>query len=178
MSIFSFYRSPIWRFSAFAVLSCSVVGIFPELARSSVVAPESSEAIVAQYYIEDEMAYLKQSGQAWIEIDLTRQRLIAWEGRSPVHAVIVSTGKDETPTPTGIFSIYAKLPEAQMEGEDYNIPDVPYVMYYDGSYGIHGAYWHNDFGYPISHGCTNVAVDHAEWLYHWASVGTPVLVHY
>lgn len=178
MSVFSLLRSPIGRLATLAVLSVSAVCVLPEMGRSSVVAPESSEATVAQYYIEDEIAYLKRSRQKWIEIDLTWQRLIAWEGRSQVHAVIVSTGKEETPTPTGVFSIYAKLPEAQMEGEDYNIPDVPYVMYYDGSYGIHGAYWHNDFGIPISHGCTNVAVDHAEWLYHWASVGTPVVVHY
>ncbi|MGB3238659.1 MAG: L,D-transpeptidase [Geitlerinemataceae cyanobacterium] len=178
MSISRFYRSALWRFFALAVLSFSLIGIFPKLARSSVVAPQSSEAIVAQYYIEDEMAYLKRSRQSWLEIDLTRQRLIAWEGRSQVYAAIVSTGKDETPTPTGIFSIYIKLPEAQMEGEDYYISDVPYVMYYDGSYGIHGAYWHNNFGIPVSHGCTNVAVDHAEWFYNWARVGTPVVVHY
>lgn len=178
MSLLSLHRSPIWRFAILVALSFAVVCVFPQMGRSSVMAPQSSEAMVAQYYIDDEIAYLKRSRQGWIEIDLTWQRLIAWEGRSQVHAVIVSTGKEETPTPTGVFSIYVKFAEAQMEGEDYYIPDVPYVMYYDGSYGIHGAYWHNDFGIPVSHGCTNVAVDHAAWLYNWARIGTPVVVHY
>ena len=63
-----------------------------------------------------------------------------------------------------------------MVGEDYNVPDVPNVMYYSGNYAIHGAYWHRSFGIPISHGCTNVAPDHAAWLYRWAAVGTPVVV--
>jgi lipoprotein-anchoring transpeptidase ErfK/SrfK len=50
-------------------------------------------------------------------------------------------------------------------------------MYYDGGMAIHGAYWHNLFGNPVTHGCTNVAVNHAKWLFEWASVGTPVVVH-
>ena len=64
-----------------------------------------------------------------------------------------------------------------MTGPGYDVPDVPYTMYYDGGMAIHGAYWHNMFGTPVSHGCTNVAVNHAKWLFDWASVGTPVVVH-
>ena len=119
---------------------------------------------------------LKRSGQRWIEIRLRSQRLLAWQGNQLVYAVVVSTGKSATPTPTGIFNIQSKHPTARMQGEDYNVPDVPHVMYYSGNYGIHGAYWHRSFGIPISHGCTNVAPDHAEWLYRWAAVGTPVVV--
>ena len=119
---------------------------------------------------------LKRSGRRWIEIRLRSQRLLAWEGTQLVYAVVVSTGKSATPTPTGIFAIQAKYPRARMQGEDYNVPDVPNVMYYSGNYAIHGAYWHRSFGIPISHGCTNVAPDHAAWLYAWASVGTPVVV--
>jgi lipoprotein-anchoring transpeptidase ErfK/SrfK len=63
-----------------------------------------------------------------------------------------------------------------MQGEDYNVPDVPHAMYYSGNYAIHGAYWHNSFGIPVSHGCINVAPDHAAWLFNWATVGTPVVV--
>lgn len=129
-------------------------------------------------YIEDEMYYLRQSGRRWIEIDLSGQRLIAWEGGNSVYAVYVSTGAYATPTPTGVFEIYVKYDSARMQGANYDVPDVPYTMYYDGNYAIHGAYWHNSFGTPVSHGCTNVAVDHAAWLYSWASVGTPVVVHY
>jgi lipoprotein-anchoring transpeptidase ErfK/SrfK len=119
---------------------------------------------------------LKRSGQRWIEIRLRSQRLLAWQGHQLVYAVVVSTGKSDTPTPTGIFNIQTKHPTARMQGEDYNIPDVPHVMYYSGNYGIHGAYWHRSFGIPVSRGCTNVAPDHAAWLYRWASVGTPVVV--
>lgn len=120
---------------------------------------------------------LQQSSERWIEIDLGNQRLIAWEGNTPVYAVIVSTGKPSTPTRVGTFAIETKYRSTRMVGPDYDVPDVPHTMYYDGGMAIHGAYWHNMFGTPVSHGCTNVAVNHAEWLFEWASVGTPVVVH-
>ncbi len=120
---------------------------------------------------------LKKSKRSWIQIDLSRQRLIAWKGKKPVYAVIVSTGKKETPTRTGIFRVKTKLRKTRMKGEDYDVPDVPHTMYYQGGYAIHGAYWHRRFGTPVSHGCVNVAPDHAEWLYKWASVGTTIVIH-
>jgi lipoprotein-anchoring transpeptidase ErfK/SrfK len=63
-----------------------------------------------------------------------------------------------------------------MQGEDYDIPDVPHVMYYSGNYAIHGTYWHGNFGSPISNGCVNLAPNHAEWVFNWVSIGTPVVV--
>ncbi|MGB3401948.1 MAG: L,D-transpeptidase [Microcoleaceae cyanobacterium] len=123
------------------------------------------------------MLDLQQSSERWIEIDLSRQRLIAWEGNQVVYAVVVSTGKASTPTRLGTFAVQTKYEVARMSGPGYDVPDVPYTMYYDGGMAIHGAYWHNRFGTPVSHGCTNVAVNHAEWLFKWASVGTPVVVH-
>ena len=117
------------------------------------------------------------SEQRWLEIDLSDQRLFAWEGNTRVHAVIVSTGKSSTPTRTGKFTIQQKIPQQRMQGAGYNLPNVPHVMYYSGNYAIHGAYWHNNFGIPVSHGCINVAPDHARWFYDWASVGTPVVIH-
>ena len=60
----------------------------------------------------------------------------------------------------------------------YYLRDVPYVMYFYRGYGLHGAYWHNNFGTPMSHGCVNLSVDDARWLYEWASVGTKVVTHY
>jgi lipoprotein-anchoring transpeptidase ErfK/SrfK len=119
---------------------------------------------------------LQQSNQRWIEIKLSRQRLIAWEGNTPVYAVIISTGKASTPTPRGVFEIQSRLRTARMQGDDYDITDVPYTLYYSGNYAIHGAYWHNRFGTPVSHGCVNVAVDHARWIYNWASIGTPIVI--
>lgn len=120
---------------------------------------------------------LKSSEQHWIEIRLNSQRLIAWEGDKPVYAVIVSTGKSGTPTQIGTFAIQSKHRFARMQGPGYDVPDVPHTMYYEGSYAIHGAYWHNSFGTPVSHGCVNVALDHAKWFFDWAAIGTPVVVH-
>lgn len=126
----------------------------------------------------EKIAYLKQSADRWIEVNISTQRLIAWEGNVPVYAVIVSTGMDEHPTRAGSFAIQSKHRTARMQGADYDVPDVPFTMYYSGGYAIHGAYWHHRFGTPVSHGCVNVAVDHAEWLFNWASIGTPVVVHF
>ncbi|MGI0489759.1 L,D-transpeptidase [Pantanalinema rosaneae CENA516] len=146
-----------------------------------VIAPERSTAqggvVVAQAtQIAEAVTSLKQSNDRWIEIKLSSQRLIAWEGGIPVYAVIVSTGKSSTPTVKGVFAIQTRHRYARMQGDDYDVPDVPYTMYYYRGYAIHGAYWHNNFGTPVSHGCVNVAVNHAGWLYDWAKVGTPVVV--
>jgi lipoprotein-anchoring transpeptidase ErfK/SrfK len=124
------------------------------------------------------MQNLKLSSDRWIEIDLSSQRLYAWEGGSQVYAIIISTGKASTPTPTGIFTVQSRYRTTRMQGDDYDVPDVPYAMFYSGGYAIHGAYWHNRFGTPVSHGCTNLAVDHAKWIYNWSSLGTPIVVHH
>lgn len=159
------------------LLSSDAIARIPDRLTDSTFPSEPSRPI-AQNYLWDEMDYLKTTTERWIEINLSTQRLIAWEGGRSVYAVIVSTGKADTPTPTGVFSIYTTYDVTRMQGADYDVPDVPYAMFYDGNYAIHGAYWHNNFGTPVSHGCTNVAVDHAAWLYDWAYVGSPVVVHY
>lgn len=127
--------------------------------------------------IASKMMALQNTNQRWIQVDVTNQRLIAWEGGRQVYAVIVSTGKQATPTHPGVFTIQTKLRRDRMRGQGYDVPNVPYAMYYHGGYAIHGAYWHHNFGTPVSHGCVNVAVNHAEWLYNWTSVGTPVIIH-
>lgn len=127
--------------------------------------------------IAKKLLQLQESNQRWIEIDLANQRLVAWEGDKAVYAVVISSGKKATPTPTGIYAIQSKHRFARMQGPGYDVPDVPFTMYYYRGYAIHGAYWHNKFGTPVSNGCTNVAVNHAEWLFNWADVGTPVVVH-
>jgi lipoprotein-anchoring transpeptidase ErfK/SrfK len=114
----------------------------------------------------------------WIDVDLTHQRLIAYEGETPVRTVIVSTGLPRTPTVTGRFQIYVKYKAAHMSGVGYNLPNVPYVMYFYRGYALHGTYWHTNFGQPMSHGCVNLPTPDAEWLYNWTSVGTLVFVHY
>lgn len=144
------------------------------------VAPIASASSVN---IPNAIASLQDSQQRWLEVDLSNQRLIAWQGDTQVYAVVMSGGTEFDPTLPGTFTIQSKHESARMQGQGYDgatydIPDVPFTMYYDGNYAIHGAYWHESFGTPVSRGCVNVAVNHAEWLFSWASVGTPVVVHY
>jgi len=116
-------------------------------------------------------------GGKWIEIILSEQRLIAWEGQRAVMSTAVSTGKRATPTPRGNFRIYRKYPRQRMRGPGYDLPGVPYVMYFRaGGYALHGTYWHNAFGRRMSHGCVNLPTHAARWLYRWAPLGTPVVV--
>jgi lipoprotein-anchoring transpeptidase ErfK/SrfK len=113
----------------------------------------------------------------WIDVDLTRQTVTAYEDAAPVRTVTVSTGLPATPTPVGQFRIWVKFRYDDMEGPGYYLPDVPYTMYFHGGYGLHGTYWHSNFGHPMSHGCVNLPTPEAEWLFHWAEVGTLVNVH-
>ncbi len=120
---------------------------------------------------------LKQGGHKWIEVDLSDQYLFAWEGSNQTFTTIVSSGKATTPTHPGIYSIQRKYPQDRMRGADYDIPDVPNVLYFDRGYALHGAYWHNNFGTPVSHGCINLPVNNAQWLFDWTKLGTPVIIH-
>ena len=65
----------------------------------------------------------------------------------------------------------------RMTGNDYDVPNVPNVLYFDRGYALHGAYWHNNFGTPMSHGCVNLPLGNAQWLFNWAQIGTPVIIH-
>jgi lipoprotein-anchoring transpeptidase ErfK/SrfK len=118
------------------------------------------------------------NGERWIDVDLTNQRVYAYEGDTIVNSFIVSTGTWRTPTVTGKFKVYIRLRSGSMRGPGYFLPDVPYIMYFHKSYGLHGTYWHNNFGTPMSHGCVNLSIDDAAWLYNWSYLGTVVNVHY
>ncbi|MBD2446231.1 L,D-transpeptidase [Nostoc sp. FACHB-152] len=149
-----------------AAISLSVISIATSTAASAKTAT-----------IKQTIQTLQKSDQRWIQVNLSTQRLIAWEGKKRVYAVAISTGKRTTPTRVGSFKIQSKYKSARMRGRDYDVAKVPYTMYYQGSYGIHGAYWHKKFGTPVSHGCINVAPNHAKWLFNWASLGTAVIIH-
>jgi lipoprotein-anchoring transpeptidase ErfK/SrfK len=113
----------------------------------------------------------------WIEVDLSAQRLYAHEGQKTVLTALVSTGTRYYPTVTGRFKIYAKYRATRMTGPGYDLPNVPWTMYFFGGYAIHGTYWHSNFGHPMSHGCVNMKTTQAKWLYNWAPKGTLVVVH-
>ncbi len=121
--------------------------------------------------------------ERWIEVDLSEQKLRAWDGKDLYLETPVSTGLPGTETPTGEFHVWMKIRATKMEGGEgsryYNLPNVPYVMFFDNSkvaaslgYGLHGTYWHNDFGKVHSHGCVNLPTPIAKVLYEWT---TPVL---
>lgn len=116
-----------------------------------------------------------EGAEKWIEIDLPKQKIRAWEGNKQVMEFVISSGKRSTPTPTGEYRIWVKLRYTRMRGgiggtsDYYDLPNVPYVMYFNQGYGIHGAYWHMSFGYPVSHGCVNLQIPDAGKLYNWAA---------
>ena len=112
----------------------------------------------------------------WIEVNLSRQRLTAWENSRVVYSTAISSGKRSTPTYRGVFAIQSKYRAKTMRGRGYVVPNVPYTMFYSGPYAIHGANWHNRFGTPVSHGCINLPVGQARKLFRWAGVGTRVVV--
>jgi lipoprotein-anchoring transpeptidase ErfK/SrfK len=113
----------------------------------------------------------------WIEVIVSQQMLVAWEDGRMVMNTPVSTGTRKTPTVRGTFRIYKKYAKQRMRGRDYDLPNVPYVMYFKGAYAMHGTYWHTNFGQPMSHGCVNLPTGKAAWLYNWAPRGTTVVVH-
>ncbi len=123
------------------------------------------------------------NGERVIEINLSTQYLIAWQGGVAVAETYVSTGKPGFDTPPGTYNVLSKLESQTMEGvlggEYYNVPDVPWVMYFTGrGHAIHGTYWHNNFGAVMSHGCVNVPVDVAQFLYEWAPNGSRIEIHW
>lgn len=114
-----------------------------------------------------------------IYVDLTNQKLYAFEGNNIVMNVPVSTGK-WFPTPTGEFRVWIWLKYTRMSGGSgvgyYNLANVPYTMYYfnksvakSNGFSLHGAYWHNNFGHPMSHGCVNMRIPDAEKLFYWTN---------
>lgn len=122
-------------------------------------------------------------GAKWIDINLSSYLLTAYEGSNVVLQTYIVDGAAEYPTVTGEFAIYWKLDSQTMrgfniDGSEYVTEDVPYVMYFYADFAIHGAYWRSSFGYSGSHGCVNMSVSEAAWLYSWAPYGTRVVVHY
>jgi lipoprotein-anchoring transpeptidase ErfK/SrfK len=117
------------------------------------------------------------ANERWIDIDLSQQAAYAYEGDTLVNSFTVSTGTWLHPTVQGTFKIYVKYRYADMSGPGYYLANVPYVMYFYKDYGLHGTYWHNNFGTPMSHGCVNFRTTDAGWIYDFSRIGTVVNVH-
>jgi hypothetical protein len=119
----------------------------------------------------------------WIEVNLNDQTVAVYDQSQLVFASLIASGIEPFWTKPGLFKVYQKYDSTPMRGsfeadhsDAYYLEDVPWTMYYDKARALHGAYWHNGFGSPRSHGCVNMSVGDARWLYDWASVGDWVYV--
>lgn len=154
------------------------------------------ERVSKEWYVAADIVHLFQHAppetlagdvvltQKRILIDRSEQKLYAYDGDVLFMEQTISTGHDATPTPRGTFKIFNKTPSRYMQGpvpgisdDEYDLPGVPWTMYFTKQGGaIHGAYWHDNFGEQWSHGCVNVPPQKAKELYEWAPLGTPVTV--
>lgn len=199
VGIITFYRARKYVVSA----SRKAVATGDPVARHTVVKLTGDRVLVngAPYDETDEGWWMKVSegvktnpasppkdlapGEKWIDVNIKSQTLVAFEGDKPVFATAVSTGKEDKEdqekdhkTPTGTFRIREKHISATMDGDvasdgPYSIEDVPWIMYYSGSYALHGAFWHNNFGRTRSHGCVNLAPADAKALFNWTEPRMP-----
>ncbi|WP_224785759.1 L,D-transpeptidase family protein [Microbacterium caowuchunii] len=116
-----------------------------------------------------------------IDVNLSSQRATLYENGQVVYSWAISSGLSGTPTPTGNFTVFAHVRMQNMgcgPTSSYCTEDVPWVTYFAPDIAFHGAYWHNNFGSPMSHGCVNMRISEAKFVFDWAPNGTPVSVHY
>lgn len=159
--------------------------------------PVFDESLFYEIGNPNPMGDMAATGKRWIEVSLSEQRLYAYQGDTLISTTLVSTGIDPNSTEQGVFHVRYKLEKTDMagitdgsgqvialgEGEGqvgtpYDVKDVPHVMYFNyDAEALHGAYWHNNFGYRMSHGCVNLPLDMATFLFDWAPLGTMVWVH-
>jgi lipoprotein-anchoring transpeptidase ErfK/SrfK len=125
-----------------------------------------------------------KSGEHWFDVELATQTLVAYVGERPVFATLVSSGRgpegSALATPKGLHRIWVKLASSDMDNlenleanQNYAIQAVPWVMYFQTGYGLHGTFWHHAFGRVQSHGCVNLSPIDAERLFDWASPKLP-----
>lgn len=126
---------------------------------------------------------VEDAGEKLIIVDISEQRLTAYSNGVPVHTFLVSTGVNGWNTPQGTTTVTAKIPIMDYtwnygpgNPNNYSLPDVKWNLRFKNHYYIHSAYWHNNFGHVMSHGCVNTSIPDAEWIFNWANVGTTVTV--
>ncbi len=131
----------------------------------------------------EKLAYPAADGEKWIDVNLTKHTMTAYVGAKVVYGPITMVdGAGETPTVVGTFKVYLKNPLMTMrgnnaDGTEYETDDVPWTSFFHRGYALHGAPWRASFGYSASHGCVNLPVDVAKWIYDFAPIGTPVTTH-
>ncbi len=121
-----------------------------------------------------DISLARADGAKWIEVNLSEQKMYAWVGDELKNEFVISSGIRRYPTAQGVFRVWARIPAQTMSGGDreagtyYSLPNVQWVQYFYREYAFHGTYWHNNFGTPMSHGCVNMTIEDAEWLFNWA----------
>lgn len=131
----------------------------------------------------ENLAYPATAGEKWIDVNVSKHTMSAYLGGKRVHGPISMVhGAPATPSDIGTFRIYMKNPLMTMrgsnaDGSDYETPNVPWSSFYNGGEALHGAYWRSSWGYAASHGCINLPISDAKWVYDFAPIGTPVVVH-
>lgn len=108
----------------------------------------------------------------WVAVDLYEQVLVAYESDTPIFATLIASGLEQWSTNEGTFQVHNRIEDAPMSGAEggsdfYRLENVPYAMYFDEKISLHGTYWHDRFGYRQSHGCVNMSISDAYWLYTW-----------
>lgn len=108
----------------------------------------------------------------WVAVDLYEQTLVGYEDDVPVFATLIASGLPNWDTREGVFTVWARAIRDPMSGaagspQAYALQDVPWVMYFDDGISLHGTYWHDGFGYRRSHGCVNLSISDARWVYEW-----------
>jgi lipoprotein-anchoring transpeptidase ErfK/SrfK len=117
-----------------------------------------------------------EAGEKWVAVDLFEQVLTAYEGDKMIFGTLISSGLTQWQTNKGTFKVWSRVRSTAMSGsmgqpDFYSLPAVPYVMYFDNDISLHGTYWHDGFGYKRSHGCVNMTISDARWLYNWMGDG-------
>ncbi len=113
-----------------------------------------------------------------VRVDLSEQRLYAYENGYLVNSFLISSGLPKTPSPPGEYHIQRKIYSHLYSGPDYFLPNTLYNLQFRSHYYLHGAYWHNNFGHPMSHGCINIHYKDAKWIYDWMQVGDLTVIEY
>lgn len=130
-----------------------------------------------------DLVYAAGADEKWIDVDLSNHTMTAYQGTTVVRGPIAMVnGARATPTVVGTFHIYSKVRTQTMRGDNadgtrYETPNVPWISYFYSGYALHGAPWRSTFGYAASHGCINLPVSVAQWIYTWAPIGTTVVTH-
>lgn len=136
------------------------------------IEPRLSPPVTYGFHVE---THFPTTTEKWIDVDLSEQRVVAYEGLRPIRAFTVSTGLPGTPTVQGEFRIWIRTRIQDMSGGSraagnyYYLEDVEWVQYFYQEYAFHGTYWHDNFGRPMSRGCVNMRNEDAQWLFEWAA---------